>query len=451
MNMSAVSVVGEATTALVAATASDWQARNLSRVWKQEEVQSLGERARVVLSQPVAILNLSLCLLSLLANLLSITATLLGPHGLTTHLKLVVSLCLSDMVLSVSTLSNLLNRIFNTMPDFTTPPHERLAFACASTFHFALHTMAIVISLLNLLVMALDHYVAIMDPLHYPTLLSRANGTLIICFIWAVAFIGGCSVFFADVSEFHKVSRHLNYCEYVQYSDYQGEYLVFAIAITSFFVITYTYARIYVEVRRTYGSGLINRLDYARNRKALLTTLLIIGTFMFCWLPTCLFQIALLIQVQVDKVTVHRLYATFLRANRYLNALLPLNSFCDPIIYAFRLRDVQLGYRRLSQRCLCPARHKCLHSPRSSVLRQTQTMHLPLVDHPNGPGRGRRRDSNSQCRKLQGVCCEHRKLLEGDPATDATPRMAPPRHHQRHVQQHPLPAPDLVTVRQEKQ
>ena len=277
------------------------EGRNLSLVWRQSEVLSISERARMVLSQPVAIISMTLCALSLVANLLSITATLLGPHGLVTHLKLVVSLGLSDMLLSVSTVSHVLNRIFNTVPRLSTPPEQRLTFACASTFHFALHTMAIVISLLNLLAMALDHYVAIMNPLHYPTVLSRAKGTLLICSIWLVAFVGGCSVFFADVSQFRKVSRYLNYCEFVQYADYQGEYLVFAIALVSLFVITYTYGRIYAEVRRTYRHGSSNPMDYVRNRKALLTTLLIIGTFVFCWLPTCLFQIALLIQVRPPR------------------------------------------------------------------------------------------------------------------------------------------------------
>ncbi|XP_076461540.1 uncharacterized protein LOC143294027 [Babylonia areolata] len=402
--------LSDLTTSMVTELVSLSHAHNLSRVWKAEEVQSLAERARVVLSQPVALLSLALCTLSLLANLLSVTATLLGPAGrLTTHLKLVVSLGASDALLSLSTLSHLLNRVFNAAPNLRAPPEDRLAFACVSTFHFALNTMAIVISLLNLLAMALDHYVAIMNPLHYPTRLSRANGTLLICLIWTVAFLGGCSVFVADVSQFRKVSAHLNYCEYVQYSDYQGEYLVFAVAFITFFVITYTYARIYVEVRRTYRNGATNRLDFARNRKALLTTLLIIGTFVFCWLPTCLFQIALLIQVHVDRTTVHRMYATFLRANRYLNALLLLNSFADPIIYAFRLRDVQLGYRRLSHKCGLTARCCCccccrrgdsqqkrIDSLRSSMLlprQQTQSLPLQALGPGGGGGSGGRRGS----------------------------------------------------------
>ncbi|KAL8567870.1 hypothetical protein ACOMHN_058992 [Nucella lapillus] len=352
---------------------------NDSFVFPPEEVQSVSERARIVLSQPVAIVSLTLCLLSLLANALSITATLLGPNGLVTHLKLVVSLGISDMLLSISTLSHLLNRIFNPVPSFTTPPEDRLAFACVSTFHFALKTMAIVISLLNLLVMAMDHYVAIMNPLHYPTRLSRTKGTLIICVIWFIAFIGGCSVFAADLPKFRKVSFFMNYCEYVQISDYQGEYLVFAVAFLSLFVITYAYGRIYLEVRRTYSNGSNNRMEYARNRKALLTTLLIIGTFVFCWLPTCLYQIAMLIQLRVDAEKVQRMFATFLLVNRYLNALLLLNSLCDPIIYAFRLRDVQLGYRKLFQKCFS-RRHRRLSSFRSSMMRQTQIAHLPPVD-----------------------------------------------------------------------
>ncbi|XP_070212595.1 adrenocorticotropic hormone receptor-like [Littorina saxatilis] len=421
---STVAMVTSLTTTVAVEMSSTAEEGNVSLVWQQAEVLSISERARVVLSQPVAVISLTLCLLSLLANFLSILATLLGPNGLVTHLKLVVSLGLSDMLLSFSTVSDTLNRIFNASPTMSTPPDQRLAFACASTFHFALRTMAIVISLLNLLVMALDHYVAIMNPLHYPTRLSRTTGNVIICCIWLVAFVTGCSVFFADVEEFHKVSRHFNYCEYVQYSDYQSEYLVFTVAFISFIVITYTYGRIYVEVRRTYRNGSTNPMDYVRNRKALLTTLLIIGTFVFCWLPTCLFQIALVIQVHVDKVVVKRMYVAFLRANRYLNALLLLNSLCDPIIYAFRLRDVQLGYRKLFQRCFFNCTHKQQsHSFRSSMMRQTQTALLPTMDNLHAHSGVHESDSLSVCNKLPSFCCDDLVKEEHD-LVEVTPMIA---------------------------
>ena len=58
-----------------------------------------------------------------------------------------------------------------------------------------------------------------------------------------------------------------------------------------------------------------------------------------------------LFQVQMDGEYVLQMYKLYFIANRYLNALLLLNALFDPVIYAFRLRHVQLGYRRLCSRC----------------------------------------------------------------------------------------------------
>ena len=74
------------------------------------------------------------------------------------------------------------------------------------------------------------------------------SGTLIICIVWFTAFVGGCSVLFADYSQFSAVKDQTNFCEFVQYSDYQSEYLIFVVAFISFFMITFTYIRIYIEV-----------------------------------------------------------------------------------------------------------------------------------------------------------------------------------------------------------
>lgn len=127
----------------------------------------------------------------------------------------------------------------------------------------------------------------------------------------------------------------------------------------------------------------------------------------------------LVLQVQVDKPTVQRLYATFLRANRYLNALLLLNSLCDPIIYAFRLRDVQLGYRRLFRKCFF-RRQKRHNSFRSSVMRQTQTAQLPPQDTvQSSSGADPDPDPDPPCNSL-ALCCDD-DVGKGDVEAEVTP------------------------------
>ncbi|XP_050388721.1 adenosine receptor A3 [Patella vulgata] len=342
---------------------------------------SLQQRAHIILSQPVSIISLVLCFLTIVANCLSICATVLGPPAfINTHMKLVISLGLSDLLVSFSVLLHILNKVFTNVPRFDAGPDDRLPFSCMTLFTFALHTAATMISLLNLLAMAVDHYVAIMNPLHYNEHLNEVKGNILIIVIWLLAFAGGFSVYLGDVQEFQAYKHVINYCEFVQKNDFHGEYLVFFIAFVCFFVITYTYLRIYMEVRRVYRQGTRDDLDYARNRKALLTSLLIIGTFVLCWLPTCVFQVALVIQVRVNSTIVRQMYATLLKANRYLNLLLLVNALCDPIVYAVRLKNVQLGYRRIFQMCRILKHKKRRHSTMKSERCTTQIARLQTMD-----------------------------------------------------------------------
>lgn len=73
------------------------------------------------------------------------------------------------------------------------------------------------------------------------------------------------------------------------------------------------------------------------------------------------------VQIKVDMNLVTNMYAKFARINRYLNTLIPLNALCDPLVYACRLKHVQLGYRRLFKACLFLWRQRHSNSQRSKV------------------------------------------------------------------------------------
>ncbi|XP_067650312.1 melanocortin receptor 5-like [Haliotis asinina] len=318
--------------------------QRMTRTW------TLEERAQLILTQPVAIISLILCFLAIAANCFSILATIMGPNGMVTHNKLIVSLGLSDILLSFSVVSHTVKKVFIPYPNPNSTQQEFLTFYCMTIFSFALYTMATVISLLNLFAMAVDHYVAIMKPLHYAAYLSRARGNCLIVTIWMLAILCGFSVFLSDFRNYGK--SDLNYCHYLKKRDFQGEYLIISVAFFCLLIILYTYLRIYLEVRRVHRQGPSARMDYIRNRKALFTTLVIIGTFAVCWLPTCLMQIILTIQAKQSPQSIIKHFGVLLRLQRYLNCLILVNTLCDPIVYAVRLRDVKLGYRRIFQKCL---------------------------------------------------------------------------------------------------
>ncbi|XP_060086201.1 melanocortin receptor 5-like [Ylistrum balloti] len=320
--------------------------------WANLQPQNLHERVEVILCQPETILILLLSFLALLVNILSICATANIPHGLTTHSKLIISLALSDILITLSVFFHLLNKVLNFVkfPPLL-DPNDRLVSSCMFALINGLNTMAHLISLLNLLAMAIDHYTAVFQSLYYNTILSRKKGNIIIAFLWILAFIGGFCNFLTGLGSYKNRARYVNYCEVIMYNDFHGEYLVMLVTFICFVCISFMYLRIYCEVRKINNRLTYLQKDNFHNKKSLITTLLIIGTFIICWLPTCIFKIAMIIQIRVNREIVQKLFVTFLRANKYLYALLLLNSVCDPIIYAVRLRDVQMGYYRLLSRC----------------------------------------------------------------------------------------------------
>ena len=118
-----------------------------------------------------------------------------------------------------------------------------------------------------------------------------------------------------------------------------------------FTVIVYIYIRIYVKVLRHRRPGSYveeqNQVSINKASKALITTLLNLGTFIITWLPLCLFQVTMIIQVQHAPKAVFENMLLLAEVDKYLFALLMLNAIADPIIYAVRIHEVKVGLSRL--------------------------------------------------------------------------------------------------------
>lgn len=323
-----------------------------STTWANLQPQNIHERADDIFNQPENIITLILCFLALAVNMLSIAATAHIPHGLTHHSKLIISLAVSDILVTLSVFMHILIKVLvaPVIPPTMDKMAERLTSACMFQFVNSINITAHLISLLNLYAMALDHYISVMQPLHYYHIMNNFRGNLMITILWVIALIGGFSNFFAGFGKTQKDS-FVNFCEYTLYTEYQAEYIVIIMALICLVSILVIYIRIYREVKQINAKCATLLKDGLHNKKAFRTTLLIIGTFVVCWLPSMTFQIAMIIQVHVNTESVRKLFTTLIRANKYLYALLLVNSLCDPIIYAVRLKEVQHGYFRLLSRC----------------------------------------------------------------------------------------------------
>ena len=228
------------------------------------------------------------------------------------------------------------------------PWNERLTSRCMFVFIKSLNSTGLNISLLNLIGMATDHFVAITKPLHYQAIMTKRRISVAIVLFWLVAIVCGFSDFFSALRFLPFTSGKFNYCEVVWLTQYQEEYVAFVLAFLCLGAMTVMYKLIYNTVKsreRPSQQGVTE--TNKRDRKALITTLLIVGTFVVCWLPMCLFQIILIAIVKLSPGTLTSIRDSLKHADQFLFDLLLLNCICDPIVYAVRMTEIRLGYKRL--------------------------------------------------------------------------------------------------------
>lgn len=155
----------------------NYSASSFSYNQSMTEGASIGE----ILGDPLNIVLLTISLLALAANLLTIVATLHIPRGQTAHSKLILSLSVADICIIVSVFLHLTERIAE-------KHHE---MSCILVANKGFLDFALLATLVNLLAMGIDHYIAIKKPLHYHFIMSSTRTNVMIIIIWAISLLGG--------------------------------------------------------------------------------------------------------------------------------------------------------------------------------------------------------------------------------------------------------------------
>jgi hypothetical protein len=277
---------------------------------------------------------------------------------------------ISDLLVALTVILYVINKVTNPGTEAGVGPvGMRLKSRCGFMMIKALNTMGLNITLLNLMGMALDHYLAVIKPLHHISLLDKRRVSIMIILFWVIAFVTGFSNFLSPMWEIQKYRNSTyNYCEYAWTTSYQEEYTMFTIALLCLCLMMFMYIRIYQKVHCRFQQEDMKKI--ARNRRALLTTFLILGSFMLCWLPTCLLQISLLVISHIKPEMLQNIHQCLLIVDKYFYDLLLLNTLCDPIIYVVRISDVKAGYRRMFMKCFSLKLHRnvSINTSRSDFL-----------------------------------------------------------------------------------
>ena len=232
------------------------------------------------------------------------------------------------------------------------PWDARLNYRCAFIIIKCLNSVGLNSSLLNLMCMAIENLMAITQSLHYPAIMKTKKIVFLISGLWVLAIVMGFSDFFSGIHIYHKYKSVYNYCEFIWLTQYHDEYLIFGLTFLCLVVMMVIYIKIYVKIHQRHEehTSLTNQSP-RQNRRPLITTLLILGSFVICWLPMCFFQVSLIIVGKVSPGTLKTFTPSLQNADQYLYDLLLLNCIIDPIVYAVRMPDIRLGYRRMFGKC----------------------------------------------------------------------------------------------------
>ncbi|KAL2090391.1 hypothetical protein ACEWY4_015079 [Coilia grayii] len=197
-------------------------------------------------------------------------------------------------------------------------------------------------SLANLLVIALERYISVMNWKVHSNLTKR-RVTLLIVSVWAI------SIFMGTVPSLGwNCICSLDQCSTLA-PIFSRSYLIFwsVSNLVVFLVMVAMYLRIYAYVRRKtsvltpHTSGSINRKRTPI--KLIKTVMTVLGAFVICWTPG-------LIVLLLDGVDCKS--CNVLKFKRWLLLLAVLNSVMNPVIYSYKDEEMWTTFKNLL-RCVC--------------------------------------------------------------------------------------------------
>jgi hypothetical protein len=197
--------------------------------------------------------------------------------------------------------------------------------------------LALLATLFNLLAIAVDHYMAILRPLMYKKQMTNIRGMTAVLMIWFVSVLAIAVEIITGLVH-QREKEHL--CETIAYDKVNSELGIVSFIFLVVLVIFVIYGRIYICVvrNRSIHRKTRHRQRDTSNIKALVTTSLFVLTFVFFWTPIGIFNVYL---YNKDNMYILNNLQEIEQIGDILYVILLLNAIADPIIYTFRLPQIQ--------------------------------------------------------------------------------------------------------------
>ena len=273
--------------------------------------------------------------------------------GFSSHRSLVKHLTFSDMLIGIF---GLLQGVLDTYHWVRQQP-------CSFVFLIILRSV-VTASMLLVVTMAVEHFMAIFRPWSYKASFTQKRITTVVILIWVVSvlfqfarlpqtlyiFYGKSDLLQSLLNSTNTSADHSHplFCQIYQHSAMHqlDSLILFIITCACLVIIIFIYTYIAINARARLR-GPVRYDDHAlsehtkRHQRLMKTTFFILVTFVFCWAPACCVLFISSLRGTSDTI-LDKHIAT---AKTYVFLFPYFNSLCDPIIYSMRMREVKQGYR----------------------------------------------------------------------------------------------------------
>lgn len=272
------------------------------------------------------------CLFTVPGNLLIILSVLLDPNKnlrRTPYILLILNLAITDLIVGVM------------VEPLSMNTHWREAHSLSinnSWLSQFVYFMCCTASLLSLVILTIDRYLAITSPMWYHVNMTNTHVLLGSIAIWVVS-IGSSGLLFA--------------IGFVTYAFVFANLTLFC----TIFILVFSYVRVFLAVKKNVKElNSLHQGDSERNRaqernvlwekKLTKTHLIMLLAFLACYGPACIMIFLMNLCSVCSCEAIH-----WLRDLHFV--LITLNSMVNPFVYALRLPVFKEAFRHLLRPVLC--------------------------------------------------------------------------------------------------
>ena len=250
-------------------------------------------------------------------------------------------------------------------------------------FIICIDTLALTASICSLMFISFDRYLKISKPLQYRSRMTTSKSLKIIFIIWLISIAFATYAATRDSGSVGFITGSGAFCRdnLVTIESTHNEYRTFLFISVVFLpaiVILIMYALIFVVAHKRQKmlrngelgeTGQNQRSVLRQDLKIVRMLLIVVGVFLFCWLPL---SIAIFILIYSPNTFYDWFRSSWRSLVIYLlvvRLLTVTNSLCNPIIYACLDQTYREAFKHLFQKMMCRTRSNTQQPPAVIELR----------------------------------------------------------------------------------